>query len=325
MLSRRQQRRRLLRLLVWRVVVMGLPLSLSLSLCLLTAHSPTLLSLRYISLSLFFLLLPVPPLPPTNTYVFISSSYSHTLPTRYLFCRRRCLCLRRRRRLCRFAFLLVFYYYYFSRYSLFCSPVSLEKFNFYFFVFFYVYLPSAFCVRTYVCVCLTLSIFYDYFSFLCVTFYIFFIAPFFVLFCLSRLTLVALSAAFSMPACGSPPSPHIFTFVFSVFHSSRCLSIEFAVSLTLSVCVFFLFFALLFICISYFKHFSCTRISQKSRFTFTFYVALLFALRRVVTHMSALPLLHSFIRFHFVICTYVCVATFAGRFQSKIAFFPFYV
>lgn len=183
----------------------------------------------------------------------------------------------------------------------------------------------AFCVRTYVCVCLTLSIFYDYFSFLCVTFYIFFIAPFFVLFCLSRLTLVALSAAFSMPACGSPPSPHIFTFVFSVFHSSRCLSIEFAVSLTLSVCVCFLFFALLFICISYFKHFSCTRISQKSRFTFTFYVALLFALRRVVTHMSALPLLHSFIRFHFVIHMYVCVAAFAGRFQSKIAFFPFYV
>lgn len=67
-------------------------------------------------------------------------------------------------------------------------------------------LPSAY-VRTCVCVCLTLSIFYDYFSFLCVAFYIFFIAPFFVLFCLSRLPLVALSAAFSMPACGSPPSP----------------------------------------------------------------------------------------------------------------------
>lgn len=43
-----------------------------------------------------------------------------------------------------------------------------------------------------------------------------------------------------------PRPPYTFTFVFSVFHSSRCLSIEFAVSLSshcacVCLCVFFYF------------------------------------------------------------------------------------
>lgn len=49
-----------------------------------------------------------------------------------------------------------FYYYYFSRNSLFCSAVSLEKFNFYFFVVFVVvffYLASLLHISVCVCVC----------------------------------------------------------------------------------------------------------------------------------------------------------------------------
>lgn len=80
---------------------------------------------------------PPPPVnhPHTHTHTHILTYWLYS-PTRYLL-----LCLP-----WRLSFSLwYFYYYYFSRNSLFCSAVSLEKFNFYFFFSFFVlfYLPPS--------------------------------------------------------------------------------------------------------------------------------------------------------------------------------------
>lgn len=322
---RRRRQRRLLRLFVWRVL---LPLPHTLS----APHSPSFPSLLF--LSVFHT--PHPNI--THTCVFISSSYSHTLPTRYLFCRRRCRCCCRcfcRRRLCRFAFLLVFYYYYFSRYSVFCSPVSLEKFNFYFFVFFFFFYVFAFCllrtfVRVCVCVCLTLSIFYDYFFVCCFFLYIFHCAFFLLFVLLAAFNACCVFSRIFNAGVGFSPS---LSPLIQLYFCFLCLAhVSRAVYQLNWACVCVLFFALIFYYLFYFKqaHF-LLRSNIKSRaLRFTFYVAFLFALRRdvVVTHMCrgrpTLRCCNSFIRFHFAstrMCLSVCVFVCAmAAFNLKLRF-----
>lgn len=105
---------------------------------------------------------PPPPVnhPHTHTHTHILTYWLYS-PTRYLL-----LCLP-----WRLSFSLwYFYYYYFSRNSLFCSAVSLEKFNFYFFFFVFCSLLFAsfiffFYALDWLCVCV--KYFYDYFLLLC--------------------------------------------------------------------------------------------------------------------------------------------------------------
>lgn len=217
----------------------SLRLTLSLCLLILPPYSVSALSLllphQHLRLYLIFLLAHA-----SHTLFVLSTSLPLPASPSLSLCFSACILL------------LLFFALFSVLLASFFGKIQLLLFCFLLCVFAFCLLPSAY-VRTCVCVFDFEHFLWLFFVFVCCFLYIFHCAVFCFVLLVAFNARCAFCRIFNAGMWFSirPPFPSSFTFIFSVIHSSRCLSIEFAVSLFVCVCMY-LYFT---VCVFYFLHF----------------------------------------------------------------------